>query len=109
MGCRARKGTGTLVRVVLSPAGQLIVDRKAQGRGAWLCRLGETEWADPDCISRAGRRGAFSRALRAEIRAGEVELMFATASERARMGLRDGAATRGGGQRDETKKNEERD
>ncbi len=57
-----------MVRVVLGPAGQLVIDRKGQGRGAWLCRLGGTELAEPDCISRAGRRGAFSRALRADIR-----------------------------------------
>jgi hypothetical protein len=42
--------------------------------------------AEPGCISKAGRRGAFSRALRADIRAGEVELLLATASGRARMG-----------------------
>jgi predicted RNA-binding protein YlxR (DUF448 family) len=109
VGCRARKGAGTLVRVVLGPAGQLVIDRKGQGRGAWLCRLGETELAEPDCISRAGRRGAFTRALRADVRAGEVELMFATASERARMGLRDAVATKGGGQRDAGQKDAERD
>jgi hypothetical protein len=42
--------------------------------------------AEPECISKAGRRGAFRRALRADIRAGEVELLLATASGRARMG-----------------------
>jgi hypothetical protein len=64
--------------------------------------------AEPDCISRAGRRGAFSRALRADIRTADVELMFAMVSERARMGLRDDAATRCSGQQDEELKNEER-
>jgi len=57
--------------------------------------------AQPDCITRAGRRGVFSRALRADIRAGEVELLLATASEHARMGRREGVATRCGGREDE--------
>jgi hypothetical protein len=60
--------------------------------------------AEPDCINRAGRRGAFNRALRAEFRAGEVELLFARASEHARMELGDGATTTGG-----KRQHEERD
>lgn len=84
------------MRVVLTPGGRLVVDRKGQGRGAWLCRLGETELAEPDCIARAGRRDAFSRALRADIAAGEVELLLAMVAERARMGTVNGAVTTGG-------------
>jgi hypothetical protein len=84
-----------------------VIDRKGQGRGAWLCRLGETELAEPGCISKAGSRGAFSRALRADIRAGEVELLLATASGRARMGLRERAATTGGDEGHEHQEREE--
>ena len=80
------------MRVVVGPSGLLTVDRTAPGRGAWLCRMGSTELAQPRCIAWAGRRGAFSRALRAEIHVGDIDLLLAMAYEHARMGQTDGGA-----------------
>lgn len=57
-----------------------------------MCRMGSTELAQPECIARAGRRGAFSRSLRADIKAGDVDLLFAMACEHARMGQTNGGA-----------------
>ncbi len=75
--------------------GRLIVDRKGPGRGAWLCKLGEPELAQPECIEKAVRRGAFGRALRAEVSRTDVEVLLATASERARIESTNGAAAKG--------------
>ncbi|WP_083940243.1 YlxR family protein [Saccharomonospora saliphila] len=59
VGCRRRASAGELVRVVATD-GRLVVDerRRLPGRGAWL-------HPDPGCLSRAERRRAFPRALRA--------------------------------------------
>jgi predicted RNA-binding protein YlxR (DUF448 family) len=80
------------VRVVVGPSGRLTIDRTAPGRGAWLCRMGSTELAQARCVAEAGRRGAFARSLRADIGAGDVALLLATAYEHARMGQTDGGA-----------------
>ncbi len=73
------------MRVVVGPSGQLVIARKGPGRGAWLCREGEAELAELGCVKSAGRRGAFGRALRAEVKPSDVELLLAMASEHARM------------------------
>jgi predicted RNA-binding protein YlxR (DUF448 family) len=80
------------VRVVVGPSGRLTTDRTAPGRGAWLCRIGSTDLAQPECIARAGRRGAFTRSLRADIHAGDIDLLLAMAYEHARIGQTDGGA-----------------
>ena len=73
------------MRVVLGPAGTLELGRHRPGRGAWLCRLNEVGFPDPGCVEMARRRGAFPRALRATVAAGQVDLLVAMTRERARM------------------------
>lgn len=84
-----------MVRVVVGPSGRLAIDRKAPGRGAWLCRLGEAELAKPECIAKAAKRRAFARALRAPIEGDDVGALFAMACERARMDTSDRAVPDG--------------
>jgi predicted RNA-binding protein YlxR (DUF448 family) len=55
------------VRVVRAPDGALHVASSSRGRGAWLCSAPGT------CLQRARARGAFSRAFRTEIAAGEID------------------------------------
>ncbi|MHA6800786.1 YlxR family protein [Bounagaea algeriensis] len=62
VGCRSRASVDALLRVVAGSgaAGPVAVPdprRRHSGRGAWL-------HPDPDCLQRAERRKAFSRALR---------------------------------------------
>ena len=58
VGCRAQKPKRELVRVVRSPEGALSVDTRGKkpGRGAYVCR-------DPECLKKAIRSKALSRAL----------------------------------------------
>ena len=58
IGCRTRSAAGVLLRVVVVD-GVLTPDprRRLPGRGAWLHPA-------PECLARADRRSAFSRALR---------------------------------------------
>ena len=58
VGCRTQKPKRELVRVVRSPEGQLSVDTRGKkpGRGAYVCR-------DPECLKKAIRSKALSRAL----------------------------------------------
>lgn len=62
LGCREMKPKRELVRVVRSPEGVVSLDLrgKANGRGAYLC-------PNPECLKRAIRSKALSRALEAEI------------------------------------------
>jgi predicted RNA-binding protein YlxR (DUF448 family) len=59
VGCRTRALTGELLRVVISD-GELALDlrRSLPGRGAWL-------HLDLGCLSKAERRRAFAKSLRA--------------------------------------------
>jgi len=50
-----------------------------------LCRLGSSGLARPECILKAARGRAFGRAFRRQIEPGDVEALFARASEHARM------------------------
>ena len=58
VGCRVRAGAGELLRVAVVD-GALVLDlrRRIAGRGAWI-------HPDLDCLGRAERRRAFTRALR---------------------------------------------
>ena len=51
-------------RISVDAAGALVVG-PGPGRGAWLCE-------DSDCFRQAERRRAFGRALRADVKAGEI-------------------------------------
>ena len=58
VGCGAKKSKEALLRVVVGPDGQVVLDRKraAPGRGAYLC--------SPACLKAAVKRRAFQRAFR---------------------------------------------
>ena len=61
IGCRQRAPRTQLLRLVLTPSGELDVDARAvrPGRGAWI-------HPDPECLTLAERRRAAPRALRAD-------------------------------------------
>jgi predicted RNA-binding protein YlxR (DUF448 family) len=54
-----------LVRCVLDADGSIRVDRRAPGRGAWLCGTG--------CVEPARRKRAFDRAWRTTVRPEAIE------------------------------------
>ena len=58
LGCREMKPKRDLIRVVRSPEGAISLDSrgKSPGRGAYVCH-------DPDCLKRAIKIKALSRAL----------------------------------------------
>lgn len=74
VGCREKKSKRTLVRIVRTPDGKVVVDEagKAQGRGAYLCR-------NPACWEAALKRGSLNRALRTTLRPETVESLRAHA------------------------------
>jgi predicted RNA-binding protein YlxR (DUF448 family)/ribosomal protein L7Ae-like RNA K-turn-binding protein len=63
VGCRTAEPAGGLVRLVLDPEGDLLVDSKGGnfGRGAWI-------HARPDCVRR-GVPGGVARTLKAPVKA----------------------------------------
>jgi len=68
-----------LVRVVRIPGAGLAVGRTLPGRGAWLC-------ADsPECAAVAGKRRAFGRALRGQVKPAAIAALRTELAERARM------------------------
>ena len=58
LGCRVMKPKRELIRVVRSPEGEISLDLKGKksGRGAYVC-------PDADCLKRAEKSRALSRAL----------------------------------------------
>ena len=62
LGCREHKDKKELVRVVRSPEGEVSVDLtgRKNGRGAYICR-------SRDCLKKARKQKAISRALNCEI------------------------------------------
>lgn len=60
--CRTSGDKRTLLRVVRTPSGEVMVDPtgKAAGRGAYIC-------ASAECLRRALKERRLSRALRAEL------------------------------------------
>ncbi len=70
--CGTKTAKRDLVRVVLTPQGECIVDEtgKRPGRGAYLCHR-------PECWERAGSTDRLARALRGEVRASDKESLAA--------------------------------
>ena len=68
-----------LVRVVARPDGSLAMGRNLPGRGAWLCA------GSVACVDAAGRRRAFSRALRADVGTEAVAALREVLAGRARI------------------------
>lgn len=68
--CRERREKPQLVRVVRTPEGEIVIDRrgKMSGRGAYLC-------PNADCLARAIKTKALSRALECEIPAETFETL----------------------------------
>ena len=62
LGCREMKPKRELVRAVRSPEGEVSLDPKGKkpGRGAYVC-------PDPECLKRAVKSKALSRAFGVEI------------------------------------------
>ncbi len=62
LGCREHKDKKELVRVVRSPEGEVSVDLtgRKNGRGAYICR-------SADCLKKARKQKAISKALNCEI------------------------------------------
>ena len=62
LGCREMKPKPELLRVVRSPEGEISLDPRGKkpGRGAYVCR-------SADCLRRAVKSRALSRALEAQI------------------------------------------
>ena len=60
LGCRARRPTTAMLRLVRGAGGVVVVDRRrtAGGRGAYVCE-------DPGCLERAVRGGRLAHAFRA--------------------------------------------
>lgn len=93
--CRAARAKRELIRVVRTPAGEIVADATGRrpGRGAYLD-------ADPACLERGFAAGALARALETEIpkdvRARLRDEMAAIARERPARDLRSLAAERSG-------------
>ena len=68
--CRAIKEKRELIRVVRTPAGQIMLDPtgKANGRGAYLCR-------SSDCLAIGLQKGRLARALKATLSMEEVQAL----------------------------------
>ena len=62
LGCREHKDEKELVRVVRSPEGEVSVDLtgRKNGRGAYICK-------SADCLKKARKQTAISKALNCEI------------------------------------------
>ena len=64
IGCRTRRLQHELVRITVDPAGLLLVDRHAPGRGAWLCSNSS------GCLGLAIKHRAIERALKRQLAPG---------------------------------------
>ncbi|HET9932937.1 MAG TPA: YlxR family protein, partial [Polyangiaceae bacterium] len=83
VGCRSPVDPGELVRLVLGPEGEVVVDlaRGAFGRGAWV-------HPRPECIEKAAPQG-LSRAFKCQVRDNGTQVLatFRAAAERRVQGL----------------------
>ena len=70
LGCREMKPKRELIRAVRSPEGEVSLDfrGKKPGRGAYICR-------NPECLKRATKSKALSRAFGVEIPQSLMELL----------------------------------
>ena len=71
LGCREMKPKRELIRAVKSPEGDISLDFKGKspGRGAYVCH-------SADCLKRAVKSKALSRAFHAEIPQSVMELLI---------------------------------
>ncbi|MBP2640061.1 MAG: hypothetical protein H6Q66_1012 [Firmicutes bacterium] len=62
VGCQEMKNKKELLRIVRTPAGEIIWDQigKQPGRGAYVCR-------DPECFSKAFKEKRLERALKQSV------------------------------------------
>lgn len=62
VGCREMKGKKSLLRIVKTPEGAILLDTtgKKSGRGAYVC-------PDPECLKKARKIRALERALETAI------------------------------------------
>ena len=74
-----------LVRVARRATGELVMERSAPGRGAWLCKGCEDGVPAEDCLEQAIRRRAFSRAFGVAVSSAAEALLRETVTERARI------------------------
>lgn len=74
IGCQQIRPKKEMVRIVLTPEGELQIDRsgRANGRGAYLCD-------DPACLETAVKRKSFSRAFHAQVSAQSIDRLKAEA------------------------------
>jgi predicted RNA-binding protein YlxR (DUF448 family) len=88
IGCRRRRPSAELVRVVLAADGQPSLGRGA-GRGAWLC--------GHQCLTQAARRNGFERAWRRPVAAATIdevgELLSSAMQDAAYPGTLSGGVT----------------
>ncbi len=77
IGCRQVLPESRLFRVVRGSDAELKIGRTLAGRGAWLCAR------SLECIDIAGKRKAFSRALRGPVKQDSIEALRAEMVERA--------------------------
>ncbi|MCL6091438.1 MAG: YlxR family protein [Actinobacteria bacterium] len=64
---------------MVGASGRMVLDRKGAGRGAWLCQLSDTGSARPECVAMARKRGAFGRALRAQVTPADIDALLGAA------------------------------
>ena len=72
IGCGMIRPKKELVRIVLTPEGELHVDRtgRMNGRGAYLCE-------DPACLQRAKKRKSFAKAFHVQVGAEALDSLDA--------------------------------
>ena len=73
VGCRSCKGQDELVRYIISPTGELLVDyqHKLPGRGAYTC-------LDKKCVEQALSRNGFARAFKVARIDSDAECLIAS-------------------------------
>ena len=83
LGCREMKPKRELIRVVRSPEGEISLDFKGKkaGRGAYVCH-------DVECLKRAEKTRALSRAFGVPVPQNIMEELQQTLAENAEFGIR---------------------
>ena len=72
IGCGTTRPKKELIRIILTPEGEVQVDRtgRANGRGAYICD-------DPACAQKAARKKSLQKAFRTQISAEACERLAA--------------------------------